>query len=68
MKVKYVFNNYMIGSTFKNSKTENVISQKRIDPYHTEVVYKFENDKQLSANNKALYGPYYKGRYEIIEE
>lgn len=61
MKVKGILNNYQIGSYSYNMLSMNVISKKRIDSYHTEVVWELDRSqcRLLSKVVKNL---------EIIEE
>lgn len=68
MKVKYILNNAMMGGKFRSLPQDYLISKTRIDPYHTEVVFDFVNQKQLDNANRMLFGSYSKGRYEILDE
>lgn len=68
MKVKYILNNAMMGGKFRSLPQDYLISKTRIDPYHTEVVFDFVNQKQLDNVNRMLFGSYSKGRYEILDE
>lgn len=49
MKVKFVVNNYQLGDKIKSTPMHKIISQNRLDKYHTEVVYDelTENEKKF---------------------
>lgn len=68
MKVKYTLNNAMMGGKFRSLPQDYLVSKTRIDPYHTEVVFDFVNQRQLDNVNRMLFGGYSKGRYEILDE
>lgn len=53
MKVKYVINNYILGSYFRCCPTDKVIKKERIDRYHTEVVFDI-NKYQKEFCDKSL--------------
>ena len=39
MEVRFVVNNYTLGAKVKSTPTDKIVSQNRIDPKHTEIVY-----------------------------
>ncbi len=48
MKVRFVVNNYTLGAKVKSTPTDKIVSQKRIDKTHTEIVYDInEREKKL---------------------
>ena len=54
MKVSYVINNYTLGAKLRTTQTDKIVSQKRIDRNHTEVVYEFVNDREKAFCDKVL--------------
>ena len=47
MKVKFTVNNYQLGAKIKFTPMHKIISQNRLDKYHTEVIY-----DELTENEK----------------
>lgn len=49
MKIKFIINNYQLGAKIKTTPMHKIISQNRLDKYHTEVVYNelTENEKKF---------------------
>lgn len=48
MKVRFVVNNYTLGAKVRSTPTDKIVSQKRIDPKHTEIVYEInESEKKF---------------------
>lgn len=48
MKVRFVVNNYTLGTKVKSTPTDKIVSQNRIDPKHTEIVYDIsEKEKEF---------------------
>lgn len=39
MKVKFVVNNYILGSRVRSTPTDEIVEQNRIDKSHTGIVY-----------------------------
>ena len=39
MKVKFVVNNYILGSRVRSTPTDKIVEQNRIDKSHTGIVY-----------------------------
>lgn len=54
MKVKYVINNYILGSRFKVTRRYNIVSQNRIDKSHTEVIYELKSERERQMLDKIL--------------
>lgn len=54
MKVKYVINNYILGSRFKMTRRYNIIFQNRIDKSHTEVIYDLKSEREKQMLDKIL--------------
>lgn len=53
MKVRFVINNYTLGAKVKSTPTDKIVSQNRIDPKHTEIVYEI-NDREREFCEKVL--------------
>ena len=53
MKVRFVVNNYTLGAKVRSTPTDKIVSQNRIDPKHTEVVYEI-NDRERQFCEKVL--------------
>ena len=53
MKVRFVVNNYVLGAKVKSTPTDKIVSQNRIDPKHTEIVYEI-NDREKQFCEKVL--------------
>lgn len=53
MKVKFVVNNYTLGAKVKSTPTDKIVSQKRIDKTHTEIVYDI-NESEKNFCEKVL--------------
>ena len=53
MKVRFVANNYTLGAKVKSTPTDKIVSQNRIDPKHTEIVYEI-NDREREFCEKVL--------------
>lgn len=54
MKVKYIINNYILGSKFKMTKRFEIVIQNRIDRNHTEVIYNLKNEKEKNLVDQFL--------------
>ena len=56
MKKKYMFtvNNYQLGALVKTTPTDKIIDQKRIDPRHTEITYKFDTEQEREFTEYVL--------------
>ena len=54
MKVLYTVNNYQLGGKVKTTPMDRIISQKRVDKLHTEIVYEFETERQKEFCDKVL--------------
>lgn len=54
MKIKYIVNNYMLGTKVRSTQTEKIISQKKIDKNKTELVYDFINMKEKEFCDRVL--------------
>ena len=59
MKVKYIINNYVLGSKLRMTPTHKIISQCRIDKSHTEIVYDNLSERENQFIEKVLS---YKGK------
>ena len=46
MKVRFVVNNYTLGTKVRSTPTDKIVSQNRIDPKHTEIVYEITDRKK----------------------
>ena len=53
MKVRFVVNNYTLGAKVRSTQTDKIVSQKRIDPKHMEIVYEI-NDREKQFCEKVL--------------
>lgn len=53
MKVSFIVNNYTLGAKVKSTPTDKIVSQNRIDPKHTEIVYDI-NEKEKKFCEKVL--------------
>lgn len=53
MKVRFVVNNYTLGAKVRSTPTDKIVSQNRIDPKHTEIVYEI-NDRERQFCEKVL--------------
>ena len=53
MKVRFVVNNYTLGAKVRSTPTDKIVSQKRIDPKRTEIVYEI-NDREKQFCEKCL--------------
>ena len=53
MKVRFVVNNYTLGAKVRSTPTDKIVSQNRIDPKHTEIVYEI-NDREKQFCDKVL--------------
>lgn len=53
MKVKFTVNNYTLGAKVRSTPTDKIVSQNRIDPKHTEIVYEI-NDREKQFCEKVL--------------
>lgn len=61
MKVRFVVNNYTLGAKVKSTPTDKIVSQNRIDPKYTEIVYEItDREKQFCEKVLAKKG-------EVIE-
>lgn len=61
MKVRFVVNNYTLGAKVKLTPTDKIVSQNRIDPKYTEIVYEItDREKQFCEKVLAKKG-------EVIE-
>jgi L-asparaginase/Glu-tRNA(Gln) amidotransferase subunit D len=54
MKVAYIVNNYQLGRKVKTTPTDKIVSAKRIDKTHTEIIYMFESTRQKEFCDKVL--------------
>lgn len=63
-KYKAILNNYQIGSYPKQCLSQKIVSEKRIDQYHTEVIWEL-NDSDYRILVRALGG---ESRIKKIEE
>ena len=46
MTIHYIINNYTLGAKLRSCPTECIVSQVRTDKGHTEVVFRFENNRR----------------------
>ena len=46
MKVRFTVNNYTLGAKVRSTPTDKIVSQKRIDKTHTEIVYEINNNEK----------------------
>lgn len=53
MKVKFVVNNYTLGSKVKSTPTDKIVEQNRIDKSHTEIIYDL-SDREIAFCEKVL--------------
>lgn len=53
MKVRFTVNNYTLGAKVRSTPTGKIVSQKRIDKTHTEIVYEI-NDREKQFCEKCL--------------
>lgn len=53
MKVRFVVNNYTLGTKVKSTPTDKIVSQNRIDPKYMEIVYEI-NDREKQFCEKVL--------------
>ena len=53
MKVRLVVNNYTLGAKVRSTPTDKIVSQKRIDKTHTEIVYEI-SDKEKQFCERVL--------------
>ena len=53
MEVRFVVNNYTLGAKVKSTPTDKIVSQNRIAPKHTEIVYDI-NEKEKEFCEKVL--------------
>ena len=53
MKVRFIVNNYTLGAKVRSTPTDKIVSQNRIDPKHTEIVYDI-NEKEKKFCEKVL--------------
>lgn len=53
MKVRFVVNNYTLGAKVRTTPMDKIVSQKRIDKTHTEIVYEI-NDREKQFCEKVL--------------
>ena len=53
MKVRFVVNNYTLEAKVRSTPTDKIVSQNRIDPKHTEIVYEI-NDREREFCEKVL--------------
>lgn len=56
MKARYTINNYMMGTRFRQTPYDKVISTKRIDKNHTEITYEFGSQREKEQVDYILYG------------
>ena len=63
-KYKAILNNYQIGSYPKQCLSQKIVSEKRLDQYHTEVIWEL-NDSDYRILVRALGG---ESRIRKIEE
>ena len=57
MKVRFVVNNYTLGAKVRSTPTDKIVSQNRIDPKHTEIVYEItDREKQFCEKVLATKG------------
>lgn len=54
MKAKFIVNNYTLGAKVKSTPTDKIISQKRIDKSHTEIIYELSSIRELDSCRKIL--------------
>ena len=54
MKVEYIVNNYQLGRKVKTTPTDKIVSAKRVDKTHTEIIYMFESPRQKEFCDKVL--------------
>lgn len=66
MKVKAILNNYCLGSYPHKCLEQLIISEIRLDRYHTEVIWDLENQSQYNLLVMALGNRPY--RLKVIEE
>lgn len=50
--IKWIINNYQLGSKLHMTPTDKIISQKRLDKSHTEIVYDGLTDNQKAFIQK----------------
>lgn len=53
MRVRFVVNNYTLGAKVRSTPTDKIVSQNRIAPKHTEIVYEI-NDREKQFCEKVL--------------
>lgn len=53
MKVKFVVNNYILGSRVKSTPTDKIVEQNRIDKSHTEIIYDL-SEREIAFCEKVL--------------
>lgn len=52
--IKFIINNYQLGSKLHMTPTDKIISQKRLDKSHTEIVYDKLTENERSFCEKVL--------------
>lgn len=53
MKVKFVVNNYTLGSRVRSTPTDKIVEQNRIDKSHTEIIYDL-SEREIAFCEKVL--------------
>lgn len=53
MKVKFVVNNYILGSRVKSTPTDKIVEQNRIDKSHTEIIHDL-SEREIAFCEKVL--------------
>lgn len=54
--IKWVINNYQLGSKLHMTPTDKIVSQKRLDKSHTEIIYDGLTDNQKAFIQKIFAG------------
>ena len=68
MKYKATLNNYQMGSYDHRCLQHYIISEHRIDKYHTEVIWDIPEQYEVSLLKKVLGADIYPNRLKVVEE
>lgn len=63
MKIKFVVNNYQLGTKIKSTPVDKIVLQNRLDKHHTEVIY-----DELTENEKNFCEKVLSRRGVIVDE